>query len=309
LNDLSSLFSQSLFSPLIENRTFAAHLLKRIMLKEFLSRRDISFEVTPEGIHHVMGEDPGGTKPEDGQYVKVHYTGTLLDGKKFDSSRDRDQPFVFQVGGQQVIQGWDLGLKLFSVGQSGTLYLPPELAYGSRGAGEDIPPNAALKFDIELLEILDEEAYKAHQIEEEKRQREMIEAFIERQMKIDLEIIRNYTQEKGLLFRHTQSGLHYMIEKEGGLKPQKGQNVSVHYTGKLLNGQVFDSSIQRGEPISFPIGEQRVIPGWDEGIALFGEGGKGTLLIPSIMAYGPRAMGPIPANSILLFEIELVKVG
>lgn len=280
------------------------------MLTEYLTRREIAFEVTAEGIHYVMDAEVEGPKPQEGEYVRVHYTGTLLDGTQFDSSRDRDQPFVFQVGGQQVIPGWDLGLQLFSVGQKGTLYLPPELAYGARGAGDAIPPNASLAFEIELLEILDEAAYQAHQVEEEKQQRAAIEAFIEQQMKIDLEIIANYKKSTGLFFRHTDSGLHYLVEKEGtGPQPQAGQEVHVHYTGKLLNGQVFDSSLQRGQPIAFPIGTGRVIPGWDEGIALFREGGKGTLLIPSIMAYGPRDMGAIPPNSILLFDIELVKVG
>lgn len=85
--------------------------------------------------------------------VKVHYTGTLLDGTKFDSSLDRNEPFAFNIGFQQVIQGWEIGVVGMKVGGKRKLTIPPELAYGERGAGEIIPANATLNFEIELLEV------------------------------------------------------------------------------------------------------------------------------------------------------------
>ncbi|MEM6347927.1 MAG: FKBP-type peptidyl-prolyl cis-trans isomerase [Bacteroidota bacterium] len=280
------------------------------MIKEFLTKRNIAFEQTPEGIFYIMDNQVDGPKPQPGQHVKVHYTGKFLDGRKFDSSVDRDTPFAFEVGAKQVIPGWDMGLQLFSVGQKGTLYLPPELAYGEQGAGDAIPPNASLVFEIELLEIMDAAGLKKHQEEEEKRQRAMIEAFIEKQMAIDLPLIKKWGTDQGLILQRTESGLHYLMEKEGtGGHATAGSQVTVHYTGKLLNGQVFDSSHSRNQPISFTLGVGQVIQGWDEGISLFQEGGKGTLLIPSILGYGPRDMGSIPPNSVLIFDIELVKVG
>ncbi|MEL6590295.1 MAG: FKBP-type peptidyl-prolyl cis-trans isomerase [Bacteroidota bacterium] len=279
------------------------------MIKEFLSKRNLPFEETPEGIFYHMNNEGSGPQPQDGQYVQVHYTGKFLDGRKFDSSVDRDMPFVFKIGAQQVIPGWDQGLKLFSVGQSGTLYLPPELAYGAQGAGDAIPPNASLIFEIELLDILDEAGFAKHQEEERKRQEEMIREFIEKQMAIDLPLIQQWGRERGLILQRTDSGLHYTIEKQGqGGHATPGSNVSVHYTGKLLNGQVFDSSYSRQQPISFTLGAGQVIQGWDEGLTLLQEGGRGTLLIPSVLGYGPRDMGSIPPNSVLVFDVELVKV-
>lgn len=109
----------------------------------------------------------------------------------------------------------------------------------------------------------------------------------------------------------TDSGLYYRIDVAGtGAYPKKGQNIQVHYTGSLTDGFTFDSSIQRGQPIGIPIGVGRVIPGWDEGIMLLREGGKGRLVIPSNLGYGAQgAGGVIPPHATLIFDVELVKIG
>ena len=108
----------------------------------------------------------------------------------------------------------------------------------------------------------------------------------------------------------TASGLEYIeIEAGTGAQAEAGKTVSVHYTGKFQDGKVFDSSVSRGEPITFPLGAGRVIKGWDEGIALMKEGGKAQLVIPPDLAYGERgAGGVIPPNATLLFDVELVSV-
>ncbi len=107
---------------------------------------------TPSGLKVEILKQGNGPKPKTGQTVSVHYTGTLSDGKKFDSSRDRGKPINFKLGMGQVIPGWDQGLALLNVGTRAKLTIPPQLGYGARGAGNVIPPNATLIFDVELLD-------------------------------------------------------------------------------------------------------------------------------------------------------------
>ena len=139
------------------------------------------------------------------------------------------------------------------------------------------------------------EAGKTAQLEKEKTAAKAQEEQIK-------ELIGNATR--------TSSGLYYEITKEGnGPKPSKGQMVSVHYAGFLTNGQKFDSSFDRNDPIQIPIGAGRVIAGWDEGIMLLNEGSKARLIIPPHLGYGSAgAGGVIPPNATLIFEVELVKV-
>lgn len=108
---------------------------------------------TPSGLQYVDLAIGSGHEAHAGETAIVHYTGTLTDGKKFDSSKDRNSPFSFRLGAGQVIKGWDEGVEGMKIGGIRKLVIPPQLGYGSRGAGAAVPPNATLIFEVELLDL------------------------------------------------------------------------------------------------------------------------------------------------------------
>ena len=161
-----------------------------------------------------------------------------------------------------------------------------------------------MSFYAGIEDIMTREEFENYQ----KEQYEKMKMNDDQQLSIDLELIDNYLKENNIEAIKTESGLRYVVQKEGeGRNAAPGDNVSVHYTGMLLNGEVFDSSLER-QPLSFTLGQGMVIQGWDEGISYFNKNAKGTIYIPSYLGYGERGTGggAIPPNAVLVFEIELI---
>jgi FKBP-type peptidyl-prolyl cis-trans isomerase FkpA len=123
----------------------------------FFVTEDLAMITTPSGLQYEDTVVGSGAEARAGQHVSVHYTGWLYTngskGAKFDSSKDRNDPFDFGLGGGQVIKGWDEGVQGMKVGGTRVLVIPPQLGYGARGAGGVIPPNATLMFEVELLGV------------------------------------------------------------------------------------------------------------------------------------------------------------
>lgn len=237
---------------------------------------------TDSGLEvHIHEKGKGKTVPS-GATVEVHYTGYLTDSTKFDSSLERDTPFKFVVGSGQVIKGWDEGLQLLKEGSEATLIIPAELGYGERGAGNgQIPPNATLIFNIQVVSVaLPPKPPKPFKV-----------------------------KKKDTTF--LESGLGYILvcENKEGEPVDSGNVVSVHYSGYLEDGSMFDSSVARGEPFNFPIGYGKVIKGWDQGITQLRVGEKARLVIPSELGYGIIGYPPIiPANATLIFDVEVLEI-
>ena len=134
---------------------------KAAKAKEEIDKISKGATTTKSGLKYFILEKGDGEKPKKGDMVSVHYTGLFLDGTKFDSSVDRGTPFEFHLGAGRVIKGWDEGVALLNIGDKAKFIIPPDLAYGSRGAGGVIPPNATLIFEVELLGI-DEDHHHHH---------------------------------------------------------------------------------------------------------------------------------------------------
>jgi len=280
-------------------------------IKSYLEQEKIQAQSTNDGLFYSIDKPGNGPSPKAGDYVKLNFKGRLLNGKVFDQS-EKEDPFVFQLGRYQVIRGLDLGLGLFKVGSKGTLYVPPKLGYGKTGAGNVIPPNSPLAFDIELLEIMDQSSYDNYMIALEEKERKEFEAHKRKQFMIDKKLISEYASSHKLKTTRSNSGLSYMIKKKGkGDVAQPGDKLVVHYEGFLIDDTSFDSSFDR-DPFEFVLGKKKVIEGWDEGLQHFKKGTEGWLLIPSQMAYGPRSIVEkdisIPANSILIFKIKVLDI-
>jgi FKBP-type peptidyl-prolyl cis-trans isomerase len=189
------------------------------------------------------------------------------------------------------------------VGGKATLIVPHQIAYGAEARGQVIQPFSTIIYDVELLNIRSKEAYDK-EVAAKQAQRE---AENERRKQNETSLRNKYIADNGITIEPTASGLYY-IETEAGTGKQAvaGATVQVHYTGRLLDGTVFDSSVDKGQPLEFALGQGRVIKGWDEGIAMMKEGGKAKLIIPSDIAYGAQDRGTIPPYSTLVFDVELI---
>ncbi len=225
---------------------------------------------------------------------------------KIETKSDLDQGELFNV------------LKLLKIGDSVTFELEASELFSKTFRAplpDSIPEDSKIKFEITYTDQLTEAGYY------ERVQANAAKA-AEKQIVIDNEILDKYFQDNNINAITTDSGLRYIIREEGsGSTPEVGENVLVNYAGYLLDGTYFDTSIeavakeqglynesQQYAPFSFPLGQGRVIKGWDEGIALLKEGTKATLYIPSTLGYGSRGSGPIiKPNAILVFDVELVK--
>ena len=235
---------------------------------------------TDSGLQYVVTEHGDGDSPQPGDMVEVHYTGRFTDGNVFDSSYDRDKPLRFKTSSGQVIPGWDEAIMLLKVGDTAKLIIPPELAYGEAGVGEDIPPNSTLYFEVELLDVQPPDNTPPVSVAPE-----------------------DYTT--------TDSGLKYYDIKVGdGDSPRRGEMPLVHYVGWLEDGTKIDSSRDRGTPLHFTLGSEQIIPGWEEGILTMNVGSKRQLVIPPALAFGEDGAGNglIPPNATLIYEVELIAI-
>lgn len=272
------------------------------------------FNVSPEGYQYKYIKKGTGRLPKNGEIVVYNMTYmNEKDSVLFKS--EADQPAMVQCDSMQWNTTGPLfkSFKMIGEGDSILIKIPTKVLFEESFKApipEDLDSTGFFTFCIGASKIMtEEEAQQEAMAKREKMMQEQMAAGAE-QLKVDIESIDKYLGESNITAQSTESGLRYVIETEGtGDFPQPGQTVKVHYTGTLMDGTKFDSSYDRNEPLSFAIGMRQVIPGWDEGIALLKKGGKGTLYIPSTLAYGPNGAGGVIApNSNLKFEVELVDI-
>ena len=216
----------------------------------------------------IITPGTGKTHPGKTDLVTVHYTGWTTDGKMFDSSVARGKPSTFPL--DRVIAGWTEGVQLMAAGEKRRLWIPEALAY--RGQRD---PKGMLVFDVELI------------------------SFVESPTQAPSDVSAAPNDAK-----RTPSGLAYKVLRQGtgGRHPKVSSQVTVNYSGWTTDGKLFDSSVARGEPVTF--GLDGVIPGWTEGLQLMVEAEKMRFWIPEKLAY----KGQSQPYGLLVFDVELIKI-
>jgi FKBP-type peptidyl-prolyl cis-trans isomerase len=254
------------------------------------------------GLSYVMHKSNKGPKLklEDVVTLNLKYS-TSKDSLVFDSWK-MGKPIQLKIAKASFKGDLMDGLTLLTVGDSASFLINADSLFTKTfGAPRPafIDSSSFLSFTVKVISTTTDAALKAEELKAEK----------ENAMK-ENEVIAKYIADKQITPSKSSSGLMYIITEPGsGEQAQAGKTVKVHYTGRLLDGTKFDSSLDRNDPIEFKLGQGMVIKGWDEGIALLKVGGKALLIIPSNLAYGSRgAGGVIPPFSPLTFEVELVSV-
>ena len=268
-------------------------------------------KVLDNGIELKYFKNGNGEEIKDGQIVMINLQYFDYDGNELLNKVGND-PVVLQKD-----SSWENNGIIYEVidnlvkGDSVFFQLTTEQFFKNAPQSVEVPDsvkNKLISFYTGIQDVMSQSEFEDYQrVQYEKMQQEM-EQQNENQLSIDLELIENYLKENNIDAMKSESGLHYVITKKGnGDNASAGDNVTVHYTGMLLNGEKFDSSLDRNQPFSFQLGQGMVIRGWDEGITYFNKGASGTLFIPSTLGYGSSgAGGVIPPNAILIFEIQVL---
>ena len=259
----------------------------------------------PSGLtYQVFKHGTSTRKPVLNDKLEFNLTVKIDDSVIFDSHKmNNNKPVPLQVAKAKFAGDPVEGYLHLSEGDSAVFHLPVDTLLKS---GSSMPtwmqPGRKLEYDVAMISIKNDSEVKKEG-----------EAKLARQKLIDDSLLQAYFAKNNLHPLKTASGLYYTIKKEGaGELPKTGNVMSMFYTGRFLNGNIFDtnqdSTFHHQDPMKVDLGRGKVIRGWDEGLALVKKGGEATFYIPSYLGYGPRDRGPIPGNSVLIFDVVVKNI-
>lgn len=273
------------------------------------SAQDAGFKKTASGLEYkIVRDEPGIQKPAIGDYMEFHIKSYVhfpkADSVLFDSRKmNNGNPVPFQLTPPQFKGDLVEGFQMLTKGDSAVFRVSVDSII--KAGNQPLPwmqkgKNMKIEYSVSVVTVKTQSQLQSEQ-----------KAAAEKQGGVDEQLIKDYLTKNNIKANRTASGLYYKIDNPGAGKVAAGDSVSMNYTGMTLNGTKFDSNVDpqfnHVQPFWFTLGAGQVIRGWDEGIALFGKGGKGTLYIPSTLAYGPQSPTPaIQPNSVLVFEVQVV---
>ena len=258
------------------------------------------YQVTDNGLYYRLFTNNGGENPQIGDLLELTMSCSVNDTVVILPLTKNIIPMAEPSFWSDFVEGFSMMHK----GDSASFIVDIDSSFVNLFGYNTLPPQFSstdiMRFEVRLDDFYPESEFRFRMIENIKKNypAETEKAASE---------LNAYLEKNGVVAQPTSTGLYYVKTQDGtGEKPSKGSTVKAHYTGYLLDGTVFDTSIERGEPIEFVLGVGQVIPGWDEGIALMSKGEKAVLYIPYYLAYGDRDLGVIPPFSNLVFEVELI---
>ncbi len=260
--------------------------------------KDVAY--APTGLAYKFREDVPGRPGDMGDVVKLHFKLYNSKDSLLRNTVAENNMVITTLQKPTFPTSFEEALAMLSEGDSCAFWISADTLF-KKGIGAELPAyidkGSFLRFEVKMHEILTIDEFREEQRAMAKKS----------QIDEDAALAAYIKNNNIPAILDTATGLYYQVVQEGpGAKPKKGNKVTVHYTGYLLNGEIFDSSRDGGQPFSFVIGQGHVIEGWDEGIPFMHKGEKGILYIPSYRGYGAQRAGTIPPNSILIFEVELL---
>lgn len=258
------------------------------------------YQATDNGLYYRLFTNNGGENPQIGDLLELTMSCSVNDTVVILPLTKNIIPMTEPSFWSDFVEGFSMMHK----GDSASFIVDIDSSFVNLFGYNTLPPQFnstdIMRFEVRLDDFYPESEFRFRMIENIKKNypAETEKAASE---------LNAYLEKNGVVAQPTSTGLYYVKTQDGtGEKPSKGSTVKAHYTGYLLDGTVFDTSIERGEPIEFVLGVGQVIPGWDEGIAMMSKGEKAVLYIPYYLAYGDRDLGVIPPFSNLVFEVELI---
>jgi FKBP-type peptidyl-prolyl cis-trans isomerase len=271
------------------------------------------FTKAENGLHYKFyNHEEEGTKVKEGDGVTIRYIiskenndSVIVDSKKV--STDGTGFVQFGMTKSSFPGSFEDGMMMMAKGDSAEFIVSADSFFLKTNQAAALPPGFKpgeyLKGVFKIKDIRSKKELEENQ----KKQQADMEAMAMEMQKKEQPAIENYLSENNIKVKPTASGLYYIETKKGtGPSPKATEMVKVHYTGMLLDGKKFDSSVDRGEPVEFALNQ--VIAGWTEGLQLMRKGGKAKLIIPSSLGYGPRGNQGIPPYAPLAFEVELIDI-
>ena len=270
------------------------------------------YEMTKDGLYYHFHTQNEGELPQLYDVLETSITCVVNDTSVIIPVMDN----LFQLIEPRYAGDIFSGMAMMHKGDSASFIVNIDSTFrtffGQPAMPSQYLPTDVMRFEIKMKDFCSEKEFALRQSNEIKAQMsqriEQMKTNNPEETEKAAQALAAFLKKNKINVEPTESGLYYVMTEEGnGEKPEVGQLVTVHYTGKLLDGTVFDSSVERDQPFQFPLGLGRVIAGWDEGIALMSKGEKGVLYIPYYLAYGDRgAGGDIKPFDNLMFEVELI---